>query len=405
MHEIICPHCSKAFKIDEAGYADILKQVRDGAFEQALHERLELAEREKRDAIALAKAEVTNALQKAAAAKDTEIQALKAQLDAGEVARKLAVAEALGTVSKERDALANELKNELERARNAQQAAAQLAEAKLATALAPSYAIDNALDASFLFAVGITDRLELSAVAPITLFQDGDGLSGVLGTTDEIPRSVIRDLRFGLALGILRRQVVETFGYAAARALFTRFGFAHGWRMAEAMRSELTWDSPEEWRAAGAQIHTLQGHIHFVAGQAQGIETVHQRLTGIQILDAEGLTRTLPLEMLLVLQGLSPRLGPVAQWGLDMERKQLQVDTEKFSTSEPGIFAVGDINTYPGKKKLILCGFHEATLAAFGAMPFIAPDKKVMLQYTTTSPRLHKVLGVAPQVPDTAADK
>lgn len=135
MHEIICPHCSKAFKIDEAGYADILKQVRDGAFEQALHERLELAEREKRDAIALAKADVTNALQKTAAAKDTEIQALKAQLDAGEVARKLAVAEALGTVSKERDALANELKNELERARNAQQAAAQLAEAKLAHAL------------------------------------------------------------------------------------------------------------------------------------------------------------------------------------------------------------------------------------------------------------------------------
>ena len=135
MHEIICPHCSKAFKIDEAGYADILKQVRDGEFEQQLHERLELAEREKRDAIALAKAEVTNTLQKAAAAKDTEIQALKAQLDAGEVARKLAVAEALGTVNKERDALANELKNELERARNSSQAAAQLAEAKLAQEL------------------------------------------------------------------------------------------------------------------------------------------------------------------------------------------------------------------------------------------------------------------------------
>jgi hypothetical protein len=131
MHEIICPHCSKAFKIDEAGYADILKQVRDGAFEQALHERLELAEREKRDAIALAKAEVTNTLQKAASAKDTEIQALKAQLDAGEVARKLAVAEALGAVSQERDALANELAQ----ARSSSQAAAQLAEAKLAHAL------------------------------------------------------------------------------------------------------------------------------------------------------------------------------------------------------------------------------------------------------------------------------
>jgi hypothetical protein len=135
MHEIICPHCHKAFKIDEAGYADILKQVRDGDFEKQLHERLELAEREKRDAIALAEANVTNALQKTAAAKDAEIQALKAQLDAGEVARKLAVTEALGAVSQERDALANELKAEQERARNSSQAAAQLAEAKLAHAL------------------------------------------------------------------------------------------------------------------------------------------------------------------------------------------------------------------------------------------------------------------------------
>ena len=135
MHEIICPHCHKAFKIDEAGYADILKQVRDGDFEKQLHERLELAEREKQGAIALAEANVTNALQKTAAAKDTEIQALKAQLDAGEVARKLAVTEALGTVSKERDALANELKAEQERARNSSQAAALLAEAKLAHAL------------------------------------------------------------------------------------------------------------------------------------------------------------------------------------------------------------------------------------------------------------------------------
>ena len=124
MHEIICPHCSKAFKIDEAGYANILKQVRDGDFDKQLHERLELAEREKRDAIALAEAKLANALQGAAARKDAEIQALQAQLAAGEVARKLAVTEALGAVSKERDALANEL----EQARKAQQAAAQLAD-------------------------------------------------------------------------------------------------------------------------------------------------------------------------------------------------------------------------------------------------------------------------------------
>ena len=80
--------------------------------------------------------------------------------------------------------------------------------------------------------------------------------------------------------------------------------------------------------------------------------------------------------------------------GLDIERRQLKVDTEKFATSVPGIFAVGDINTYPGKKKLILSGFHECALAAFGAAAIIFPDKKVMLQYTTTSTKLHKVLGV-----------
>ena len=90
--------------------------------------------------------------------------------------------------------------------------------------------------------------------------------------------------------------------------------------------------------------------------------------------------------------------SPTGAW--QIERKQLVVDTEKFSTSVPGIFAVGDINTYPGKKKLILSGFHECALAAFGAVPFIFPDKKVHLQYTTTSPKLHKVLGVESPVFD-----
>ena len=99
MHEIICPHCNKAFKIDEAGYADILKQVRDGAFEQQLHERLELAEQDKRTAVELAQAQVASAMQKSAVAKDSEIQALKAKLDAGEVARKLAVTAVLTVVT------------------------------------------------------------------------------------------------------------------------------------------------------------------------------------------------------------------------------------------------------------------------------------------------------------------
>jgi thioredoxin reductase (NADPH) len=104
--------------------------------------------------------------------------------------------------------------------------------------------------------------------------------------------------------------------------------------------------------------------------------------------------------MLLVFFGLSPKLGPIAEWGLALERKQILVDTEKFQTSEPGIFAVGDVNTYPGKKKLILSGFHEAALAAFAASPIVFPEKRVLLQYTTTSPKLHKVLGVESPVFD-----
>lgn len=110
MHEIICPHCKKAFKIDEAGYADILKQVRDHEFEQQLHERLELAEKEKTNAVELAKEKVSRELQEKTAIKDVEIQELKARLDAGEVSQKLAVTEALKAIEKERDALANALK-------------------------------------------------------------------------------------------------------------------------------------------------------------------------------------------------------------------------------------------------------------------------------------------------------
>lgn len=131
MHEIICPHCGKAFKIDEAGYADILKQVRDGAFEQQLHERLELAEQDKRNAVELAQTKIANEMQKSAATKDSQIQELKAKIDAAEVARKLAVSEALSAVEKERDALANQL----EQAKRDKDAAAELAEAKLLNGL------------------------------------------------------------------------------------------------------------------------------------------------------------------------------------------------------------------------------------------------------------------------------
>ncbi|MDO3560267.1 DUF2130 domain-containing protein [Ralstonia pseudosolanacearum] len=140
MHEIICPHCGKAFKIDEAGYADILKQVRDGEFEKQLHERLELAEQDKRNAVELAQTKAASELQKAAAAKDAEIQELRSKLDAGEIARQLAVTEALSVVEKERNALANEL----EQAKHATQAATELAEARLANELQKAAATKDA---------------------------------------------------------------------------------------------------------------------------------------------------------------------------------------------------------------------------------------------------------------------
>jgi len=140
--------------------------------------------------------------------------------------------------------------------------------------------------------------------------------------------------------------------------------------------------------------------MQFVVGQVTGFEEAAGRLTQIKVTGGDGVTRTMPLDMLLVFFGLSPKLGPIAEWGLNLDRKQITVDTEKFETSTPGIFAVGDINTYPGKKKLILSGFHEAALAAFGASPIVFPDKRVLLQYTTTSPKLHKVLGVESPVFD-----
>jgi thioredoxin reductase (NADPH) len=134
--------------------------------------------------------------------------------------------------------------------------------------------------------------------------------------------------------------------------------------------------------------------IRFVAGQLTGVDENQGRISAAHYLDSEGAQQTLPVDELLVLLGLSPKLGPVAHWGLDMERRQLKVNTETFATDMQGVFAVGDINTYPGKKKLILCGFHECVLAAFGAAAIVFPDKKVLLQYTTTSTRLHSLLGL-----------
>lgn len=156
----------------------------------------------------------------------------------------------------------------------------------------------------------------------------------------------------------------------------------------------------DDFRAAPASVAKMKElcdnyEMQLTIGQVTGIETKDDVLSEIKVTGADGVTRRMPLDNLLVFFGLSPKLGPIAEWGLEIERKQLKVmDTEKFETNVPGIFAVGDINTYPGKKKLILSGFHEAALAAFGAAPYIFPEKKIHMQYTTTSPKLHKILGV-----------
>ncbi len=189
MHEIICPHCGKAFKIDEAGYADILKQVRDSEFAQQLHERLELAEQDKRNAVELATTKVASELQKAAVAKDSEIQELKARLDAGEVARKLAVNEALSAVEKERDALANEL----EQAKHDKQAASKLAEAKLENELQRTVATK---DAELQSLKAKLDAIEVAQKLAIT-----EAVSAVEKERDE--------LKSGLGRAELEKQLAE----------------------------------------------------------------------------------------------------------------------------------------------------------------------------------------------------
>ena len=155
----------------------------------------------------------------------------------------------------------------------------------------------------------------------------------------------------------------------------------------------------EHFRAAPATVARMRelqaaGKIRQIEGVAESLRTDGATLTGVRIKGSDGRVHEVEGEQLLVFFGLHPKLGPIAEWGLALERKALAVDTEKFQTSVPGIFAVGDINTYPGKKKLILSGFHEAALAAFGIQHHLFPQKKQFLQYTTTSPIMHQRLGV-----------
>jgi thioredoxin reductase (NADPH) len=154
-----------------------------------------------------------------------------------------------------------------------------------------------------------------------------------------------------------------------------------------------------EFRAAPASVARMRelvaaGRMTYVEGIAAGIRTEGGRLSGVTVKCTDGATRDLDADHVLAFFGLHPKLGPIAEWGFELDKKAIKVDTAKFQTSVPGIFAIGDINTYPGKKKLILSGFHEAALAAFAIAEHLNPAKKVHLQYTTTSPIMQKRLGV-----------
>ena len=156
-----------------------------------------------------------------------------------------------------------------------------------------------------------------------------------------------------------------------------------------------------QFRAQPASVARMkalagEGKLVFHEGTIQALAAKDGRLAGATILRADKSTVDVGCELVLACFGLHPKLGPIANWGLALEKKALKVDTEKFATSEPGIFAIGDVNTYPGKKKLILSGFHEAALAAFGVQHHVYPAKRQFLQYTTTSPIMRERLGVAP---------
>ena len=172
---------------------------------------------------------------------------------------------------------------------------------------------------------------------------------------------------------------------------------------AESARSVVLVHRRPDFRAAPASVermHALRedGRVDFLEGVVQSIVEDHGALRGVKIAARDGVTRAVSLDHLLVFWGLSPKLGPIANWGVALNRKTIPVDTHRFQTSVPGIYAIGDINDYPGKKKLILSGFHEAALTAFAIKEYLSPGQKVHLQYTTTSPLLQKRLGVTGEV-------
>lgn len=155
-----------------------------------------------------------------------------------------------------------------------------------------------------------------------------------------------------------------------------------------------------KFRAAPASVvkmHALcdESQMQFLEGEIVGLDAEADKLNAVRVLSRAGLVRRVDASRLLVFWGLHPALGPIVEWGLGLDKNQITVDTARFATSVPGIFAIGDISTYPGKRKLILSGFHEAALAAFAAKEHLSPGEKIHLQYTTTSPAMHRRLGVA----------
>ena len=155
----------------------------------------------------------------------------------------------------------------------------------------------------------------------------------------------------------------------------------------------------DRFRAAPASVAKMrdleaEGALNFMVGNLVEFEAANGAIDTVGIRHPDKSMTQLDIDHALVFFGLSPKLGPIADWGLNLDKNQIRTDTEKFETNIPGIYAIGDIATYPGKKKLILSGFHEAALAAFAIKARLNPDEKVHLQYTTTSPIMHERLGV-----------
>jgi len=156
----------------------------------------------------------------------------------------------------------------------------------------------------------------------------------------------------------------------------------------------------DDFRAAPDSVNKMRalvaaGKMDLQIAQISGLQGADGQLSGVTLKDKERGEWTAPCDNLLAFYGLTMKLGPVAEFGLNLEQNLIPVDTEKFETSTPGIFAIGDINSYPGKLKLILSGFHEAALMSQAAVRIVHPDKKIRFQYTTSSTDLQQKLGVA----------